>query len=66
MTNVTKFNSKQSIKEQASLWISRMDRGLSADEQKTLSIWLKESDAHKDALFNLAKLSILTGLKIAL
>lgn len=56
MAKVTKFNSKQTIQEQASLWISRMDRGLSADEQKTLSIWLKESDAHKDALFNLAKL----------
>ena len=56
MAKVTKFNSKQTIQEHASLWISRMDRGLTADEQKTLSIWLKESDAHRNALFNLAKL----------
>jgi len=56
MAKVTKFNSKQTIQEHASLWISRMDRGLTTDEQKSLSIWLNESDAHKDALFNLAKL----------
>jgi len=56
MTNVTKFTSKQIIQEQASLWISRMDRGLSFEEQNKLSIWLNQSDAHKDALFNLAKL----------
>ncbi|PAJ76139.1 hypothetical protein CJF42_01270 [Pseudoalteromonas sp. NBT06-2] len=56
MTNVTKFNSKQVIQEQASLWISRMDRGLSIDEQNKLSIWLNKSDVHKDTLFNLAKL----------
>jgi transmembrane sensor len=56
MAKITQFSSKQTIQEHASLWISRMDRGLTADEQKTLSIWLNESDAHKDALFNLAKL----------
>ncbi|SFD18982.1 FecR family protein [Pseudoalteromonas denitrificans] len=56
MTNVTKFNRKQIIQEQASLWISRMDRGLSLEEKNEFSVWINQSEYHKDTLYQLAKL----------
>ena len=42
--------------ELASMWISRIDRGLDAEEEKLLAEWLKESESHMEALFNLATL----------
>ncbi len=56
MSNISQFTSKDNIQEQASIWISRLDRGLSADEKVQLESWLATSDAHKDSLFKLAKL----------
>lgn len=56
MSKVTPFTSKAQIEEQASLWISRIDRGLSEREQDELQDWLKTSDSHKECLFELAAL----------
>ena len=56
MSKVTQFSSKEAIQEQASLWISRMDRGLSETEKIEFHLWVKQSQHHRDALFSLASL----------
>jgi transmembrane sensor len=56
MTTVSPFTSKDDIQEQASLWVSRMDRGLSQEEQLNFQLWAKQSDFHRSALFSLAAL----------
>jgi transmembrane sensor len=50
-------NLEESIKEQASLWISRINQGLSQDETLDLYLWSKQSDLHRNSLFSLASLS---------
>lgn len=40
----------------ASLWISRIDRGLSPIEEQQLHSWLRECDSHATAFFGLAAL----------
>lgn len=42
--------------ELASVWISRIDRGLDPDEERMLGEWLKESECNMEALFSLATL----------
>ncbi|MBD3585222.1 hypothetical protein HHX48_05700 [Salinimonas sp. HHU 13199] len=54
MNNISHFTSKDEIYEQASLWISRIDRGLSEDEKKALTQWLNASQGHRRILFELA------------
>jgi transmembrane sensor len=56
MTTVSPFTSKDDIQEQASLWVSRMDRGLSKDEEKQFQEWMKQSDFHRNSIFSLAAL----------
>lgn len=55
MSNITTFHSKTAIREQACLWVSRMDRGLTAPEKAELIIWLEHKN-HRDVLFNMAAL----------
>jgi transmembrane sensor len=66
MIKVTKFNSKEEIQEQACLWISRMDRGCSAQEKKELVSWVNQSDSHSEILLKMASvwddLSVLNEL----
>jgi transmembrane sensor len=45
------------IKEQTSLWISKIIRGLSQDEVLDLYLWSKQSNFHRHSLFSLATLS---------
>jgi len=47
---------KGTIQVQASLWISKMDRGLSEAEKNDFIIWTKQSDLHRETLFNFAAL----------
>lgn len=54
MNNISHFTSKDEIYEQASVWISRIDRGLSEDEKTALSHWLNASQGHRRILFELA------------
>ncbi|KTF18445.1 FecR family protein [Pseudoalteromonas sp. H105] len=56
MSNIHQFSSKELIQSQASRWISAMDRGLSDHEKEQFSQWVKQSKAHQDAVFDLAKL----------
>jgi transmembrane sensor len=56
MTNIHTFTSKESIQEQASLWISAIDRGLSKQEKEQFKIWVEQSVNHREALYELAQL----------
>jgi transmembrane sensor len=55
MTNIRAFNSKESIQQQASVWISRIDRGLSPDETQQLELWANISESHRQILFDMAQ-----------
>lgn len=66
MNNVSPFYSKNDIQEEACLWVSRMDRGLSAIEEQDLFAWIKRSNIHHSTLFEMAShwddLSVLNEL----
>jgi len=66
MSNVSQFHSKERIQEQACLWISRMDRGLSAVEKQELTIWINQHKIHHKTLLEMASywddLSVLNEL----
>ncbi|TDF34877.1 DUF4974 domain-containing protein [Alteromonadaceae bacterium M269] len=46
MSNVHSFQSKDAIREEACLWISRIDRGLSIEEKAEIRKWASTSSAH--------------------
>jgi len=52
--NVSQFHSKEQIQEQACLWISRMDRGLSPNEQQDLVTWCNQNTSHHSTLLEMA------------
>jgi len=54
MSNVSQFHTKEQIQEQACLWISRMDRGLSSTEQRDLVIWCNQNSTHHSTLLEMA------------
>lgn len=56
MNNIIEFPNRDAIYDQASLWIARMDRELSAAEQQELAQWLAASDQHRSVLFEMATL----------
>lgn len=60
MTKVTPFSGKIEktviLQEQASLWVSRMDRGLTTEEQQQLIAWINQDIAHQEMLFEMASL----------
>ena len=60
MTKVTPFPGKIEntviLQEQASLWVSRMDRGLTTEEQQQLIAWINQDIAHQEMLFEMASL----------
>ncbi len=56
MSNISQFNTKEQIQEQASLWVSRMDRGLSQQERQELIAWINQNRKHHESLLSLASL----------
>ncbi|HCS65093.1 MAG TPA: hypothetical protein DIW64_14060 [Cellvibrio sp.] len=56
MSNIIDFPNREQIYDQASLWIARMDRELTAQEQHELSHWLAASEQHRTVLFEMAEL----------
>jgi len=54
MSKVSQLHHKQNIQEQACLWISRLDRQLSSDEEDQLGQWLKQSPNHHQILIEMA------------
>ena len=68
MNNIKIFSSKQEIHQQACEWISRLDRGLSLDEEQNFSSWVNISKTHRKNLFEVAEtwddLSVLNELSV--
>jgi len=56
MSNIIDFPNREQIYDQASLWIARIDRELSAQEQQELTHWLAASEQHRSVLFEMAEL----------
>jgi transmembrane sensor len=56
MSNVYQLSNKDEIFEQASLWIAKLDRELTSDEEEALAQWLAENAEHKNVLFKMAEL----------
>src|SRR6185369_10615728 len=53
---VVRLPNRQRVREEASLWIARLDRGLTADERRELDEWLAADSNHAAALMDLAAL----------
>ena len=68
MSNIHQFTSKELILEKASQWISAIDRGLSTQEQEQFKLWMLQSTAHQNAVYELAQLwddlSVLNELSV--
>jgi len=56
MSNVIKLRTEETILEEASLWIARLDRQLSDDEQVELKAWLGADERHHEAFLEMAEL----------
>lgn len=56
MSNVHQFSTKDDINDEACLWISRIDRGLTDHERHALIQWTRESRLHEEALLEMAAL----------
>ncbi|MES2674223.1 MAG: FecR domain-containing protein [Pseudomonadota bacterium] len=56
MSNIIELPSKEQINEQASQWIAKLDRNLTATEQQKLQHWLQQNDEHRAVFFEMAKL----------
>ena len=68
MSNIHQFTSKELILEKASQWISAIDRGLNIQEQEQFKLWMLQSTAHQNAVYELAQLwddlSVLNELSV--
>jgi transmembrane sensor len=56
MSNVIEMNINKDPMDEASLWITRLDRGLSEQEQVELKVWLNFSNTHVETFMQLVKL----------
>lgn len=56
MSNIKPFYSKDTILQQSSEWISKLDRGLCEAEKQELQSWVNLSEAHQESLFEMANL----------
>lgn len=56
MSNIYQFQTESQIYDDASLWVARLDRGLSEEETEALRHWLALSPKHKDCLLEMADL----------
>lgn len=55
MNKIHQFPDVDKTNEQASLWIARLDRGLTVEERNELQQWLSEYDENSQVLFHLAE-----------
>ena len=51
---VVRLPNRPKAREEASLWLARLDRGLTEQERRDLGAWLEEDRQHTDALLELA------------
>ncbi len=56
MSTIIGFPNREQIYDQASLWIARLDRELTTQEQHELTQWLAASEQHRKVLFEMAEL----------
>lgn len=56
MSNVYPLRTEEQMAEDASLWVTRLDRGLSTTETEALNRWLAQHPRHKHHLLEAAKL----------
>lgn len=56
MSKVVGININKDPIDEASLWITRLDRGLSNQEQSELKVWLQASPTHLETFMQLVKL----------
>lgn len=55
INKIANLNDNESLtKEQASLWISKLRKGLSKKEKLDFQKWAKQSDSHRNSIFSLA------------
>jgi transmembrane sensor len=55
MSNLVAFPDHRKAREEASVWLARLDRGLSTDERSEIQQWLSDSTHHK-GLVDMARL----------
>ncbi len=55
MSNVYQLSSQEGRFDEASMWISRLDRGMSAEEYSQLQQWLSESQENVDIFLKVAE-----------
>jgi transmembrane sensor len=66
MSDILEFNKRARVRDEASLWLTRLQEGLDASQQRALTSWLNADDAHENELLDLAtiwdELEVLTEL----
>lgn len=55
-SNIYQFQTEEQMYEEASLWMARLDRGLSPEETQALRHWLDVNPKHRDCLLEMAEL----------
>lgn len=56
MASIVPFRRRAQIDEEASLWLARLDKGLSTEAREDLAQWLRADPLNRDAFFELAAL----------
>ncbi len=56
MTNVHSLNTDDAMFDQASLWIARMDRSMTAQECEAFKAWLGENTQHQQLIIEMASM----------
>ena len=56
MKNIHEFPIVDKSFDEASIWVARMDRGLTADDEQALKRWLSESDDNRSVLLGMTNL----------
>lgn len=55
MSNIYNISPTEKTFDEASLWVSKLDRGLTAEEKSELGEWLAESDRHRLILIKMGQ-----------
>jgi transmembrane sensor len=56
MAKVIQLRGPARVREQAALWLARLDKGLGSEERAELRAWLAEDPSHRNAFLELASL----------
>lgn len=54
MTKIYEFPNHDTLYDEASLWVAKLDRQLNAGEEKALRQWASQSPQHRELLFQMA------------